>query len=162
MSDGGTTQWLDDDEMRFWRTFVITATLLESRLNHDLNETQGISHSDYTILVFLSEAPDQKLRMSTLAELMASSKSRLSHQVARMEKAGLVTRQECDSDGRGVLAVMLPEGRELLERAAPTHVTGVRRHVISRLSRAEQTAFADALERIQRGLSGDDEVAAAS
>ncbi len=58
--------------------------------------------------------------MSTLAELMASSKSRLSHQVARMEKAGLVTRQECDSDGRGVLAVMLPpEGRELLERAAP-------------------------------------------
>ncbi|RTL61906.1 MAG: MarR family transcriptional regulator [Pseudonocardiaceae bacterium] len=162
MSDGGTTQWLDDDEMRFWRSFIITATLLESRLNQNLSESHGITHSDYTILVFLSEAPGRRLRMSVLAELIASSKSRLSHQIARMEKAGLVARQECDSDGRGVLAALLPAGMELLERAAPTHVTAVRELVISQVTTVEQKSFADALERIHRTLSGDDEVAAAS
>lgn len=162
MSAAVAPQWLDDDEMRFWRSFIITATLLESRLNRDLVETNGISHSDYSILVVLSEAPDQQLRMSALADVIASSKSRLSHQIARMEKAGLVERQECDSDGRGVLAVMLPKGRELLERAAPIHVAGVRHHVISRLSTDEQRSFADALERIAHGLSDADEVAEAS
>ncbi|AEA22488.1 MarR family winged helix-turn-helix transcriptional regulator [Pseudonocardia benzenivorans] len=162
MSAAATPQWLDDDEMRFWRSFILTATLLESRLNRELVEGHGISHSDYSILVVLSEAPDHQMRMSALADFIASSKSRLSHQVARMEKAGLVERQECDSDGRGVLAVMLPKGRELLERAAPTHVAGVRDHVISRLSADEQRSFADALERVLQGLSGSDEVAEAS
>jgi DNA-binding MarR family transcriptional regulator len=155
-------QWLDDDEMRFWRSFIVTATLLESRLNRELVEAHGISHSDYTILVVLSETPGQQLRMSALAEVIASSKSRLSHQVARMERAGLIQRQECDSDGRGVLAVMLPKGRAVLEAAAPTHVRGVREHVISRLSADEQRTFAVALERVLTGLSGAEAAATAS
>lgn len=161
-SAGDAPQWLDDGEMRFWRSFIITASLLESRLNRELVEEHGISHSDYSILVVLSEAPGEQLRMSALAEIVASSKSRLSHQIARMEKAGLVERRECGDDGRGVLAALLPAGRALLEQAAPTHVRGVREHVISRVSAEEQARLADALERVLDGLVGGDREAAAS
>lgn len=159
---GDSPRWLDADEMRFWRSFIFTANLLESRLNRELVESHGISHSDYSILVVLSEAPGRSLRMTALAEVVASSKSRLSHQIARMETAGLVAREECGSDGRGVLAVLLPAGSALLDRAAPTHVRGVREHVISRMTRDEQRQLADALERVLAGLSGTDDEAKAS
>jgi DNA-binding MarR family transcriptional regulator len=155
-------QWLGAEEMRFWRSFIITATLLDAQLNRELMESHGISHSDYSILVVLSEAPQSRMRMSALAELIASSKSRLSHQIARMERAGLVRREECDSDGRGVLAVLLPAGHALLELAAPTHLRGVREHVVSRVTPEEQSVIADALERVLEGLGGGEAEAQAS
>ncbi len=138
--------------MRFWRSFIHTATLVEGRLNRELVEAHRISHADYVILVVLSESSDERMRMSALAEITASSKSRLSHQIARMERAGQVRREECTDDGRGILAVLLPPGRRLLEEAAPTHLRGVRQHVVDRVTPEEQQAIAVALERVFDGL----------
>ncbi|MGH3918619.1 MAG: MarR family winged helix-turn-helix transcriptional regulator, partial [Pseudonocardiaceae bacterium] len=124
----GTEQprWLNDSEMHAWRAYVVGKALLDSRLNRDLQEEHQLALADYELLVRLSEAPCQQARMSTLAEQVASSKSRISHQIGRMEKAGLVRRQECPSDGRGVVAALTSHGLQVLRDAAPTHVRGVR------------------------------------
>jgi DNA-binding MarR family transcriptional regulator len=92
--------------------------------------------------------------MSTLAEQVASSKSRISHQVGRMEKAGLVRRQECPSDGRGVIAVITSHGLQVVRGATPTHVQGVRDNLVGLLSDEERTVLAEVFERVISHLRG--------
>ena len=79
------TRWLTEDEQRSWRAWLAASLLLQDRLNRDLQEQTGMTMADYEILVRLSEAPDRRIRMSELAELTLSSRSRLSHQIDRME-----------------------------------------------------------------------------
>lgn len=141
-------RWLNDGEMRAWRAYVVGKALLDSRLNRDLQEEHQLALADYELLVRLSEAPCRQARMSTLAEQVASSKSRISHQIGRMEKAGLVRRQECPSDGRGVFAVLTSHGLQVLRSAAPTHVRGVRDNLVDLLSEDERAVLAEIFERI--------------
>jgi len=141
--------------MRTWRAYVVGKTLLDSRLHRDLQEEHHLALADYELLVRLSEAPCGRARMSTLAEQVASSKSRISHQIGRMEKAGLVRREECPSDGRGVFAVLTPHGREVLHSAAPTHVRGVRDNLVDLLSERERSVLADVFERVMSHLRGE-------
>lgn len=148
-------RWLDEDEMRAWRSYIVASHMLEYRLHRELQEGHGISHADYEILVRLSEQPGHQMRMSQLAVDVASSKSRISHQVARMETAGLLRRIGCPSDGRGVLAVLTEQGFDQLKRAAPTHVAGVRKHFVDLLSREEQAILAQVFDRVVTHLHGD-------
>ncbi|MEU4445013.1 MarR family transcriptional regulator [Actinosynnema sp. NPDC050801] len=141
-------RWLDDGEMRAWRNYVVGASMLADRLHRELQDGHGVSLADYEVLVRLSERPGRRMRMSQLADEVASSKSRVSHQVARMEREGLLRRRECRDDGRGVLAELTDEGMALLEASAPTHVEGVREHIIDLLSREEQRVVAEVFERI--------------
>lgn len=145
-------RWLDDDEMRAWRAYAVGSALLEYRLHRDLQEAHGLALADYELLVRLSEAPDGRIRMSLLAGLVASSKSRVSHQIARMEKDGLVLRKGCSSDGRGVFAVLTEHGQDVLRTAAPTHVEGVRAHLVDELSSEERTVLARVFERVTEAL----------
>ena len=142
------TRWLNAGEMRAWRAYVVGKAMLDSRLHHDLQQHHQLALADYELLVRLSEAPCGQVRMSILAEQVASSKSRISHQIARMEKAGLVRRQECPSDGRGVIAELTSHGRQVLRSAAPTHVRGVRANLIDLLSDDERTVLAEVFERV--------------
>jgi DNA-binding MarR family transcriptional regulator len=141
-------RWLSEQEARAWRAYVISKPLLEYRLHRELVESNDISLVDYEVLVRLSERPDCEMRMSELATETASSKSRISHQIARMESAGLVTRRQYSADGRGVVAALTEEGRRTLERSAPTHVAGVREHLVDMLSADEQRVLAQVFERI--------------
>ncbi|MFD0203722.1 MULTISPECIES: MarR family winged helix-turn-helix transcriptional regulator [Saccharothrix] len=141
-------RWLDDGEMRAWRNYVIGASMLADRLHRELQDGHGVSLADYEVLVRLSERPGRRMRMSQLADEVASSKSRVSHQVARMEREGLLRRRECPEDGRGVFAELTDEGMTLLETSAPTHVEGVREHMIDLLSRDEQEVVAKVFDRI--------------
>jgi DNA-binding MarR family transcriptional regulator len=141
--------------MRAWRAYAVGKALLDAQLNRDLQEEHQLALADYELLVRLSEAPSGQARMSTLAELVASSKSRISHQIGRMENAGLVQRQECPSDRRGVLAVLTSYGQEVLGRAAPTHVRGVRDHFIDLLSDQERLVLTEIFERVTRQLRPD-------
>ena len=100
-------RWLTDDEQRSWRAWLETNLLLSDRLEQELKASDGLSGPEYEVLVRLSEAPDRRLRMSDLASRTLSSKSRLSHQVSRMEQDGLVRREECLEDRRGAWAVRL-------------------------------------------------------
>nr|WP_086780462.1 MarR family transcriptional regulator [Crossiella equi] len=140
--------------MRAWRAYIIGSQLLAYQLNRELQEGHDLTLADYEILVRLSEQPDLRMRMSQLAGVVASSKSRLSHQIGRMEKAGLAVRVECASDGRGVYAQLTESGLRRLREAAPAHVEGVRKHLIDLLDPTEHTALATVFEKLTEHLSG--------
>ena len=119
--------WLSAEEQRAWRAYVVGSTWLMDQLDRDLQTRHGISMSEYEVLVRLSEAPGRRCRMAVLSDALRHSRSRMTHTVARLERAGLVCREAAATDGRGVDAVLLDPGLQLLQRAAPDHVRGVRR-----------------------------------
>ena len=133
----GVPRWLTDDEQRTWRGWLALSGLLQSQVGSDLLADTGLSTADYQVLVNLSEAPDRRLRMAELASRIDWSKSRLSHQFARMEARGLVKREECPSDARGAFAVLTDHGMDEIRRAAPFHVESVRRHFVDLLEPTE-------------------------
>src|SRR5690349_23546750 len=115
-------------------------TLLFDRLDEELRRAHDISLVEYEILVRLSER-DGQMRMAALADALAHSRSRVTHTVTRMEKVGLVLRSRSDEDGRGIIASLTDKGQDLLERAAPTHVEGVRRHLVDLAGDADFAAL---------------------
>ncbi|MFG2012523.1 MarR family winged helix-turn-helix transcriptional regulator [Micromonospora sp. NPDC048868] len=146
---GVMTRWLNPDEQRTWRAYLTASRALMEALDRELQRDAGMPHAYYEILVRLSEAPQRRLRMSDLAEASGSSRSRLSHAVARLEAAGWVRREECPTDRRGQIAVLTDEGFATLAAAAPGHVEGVRRHLFDALSPAQ----VDQLRRISETLA---------
>ena len=153
---GGMTRWLTEEEQRLWRGWLAASMLLPERLNRDLQEQHDLTGTDYQVLVELSESPERRMRMSTLAERTQLSRSRLSHQIDRMTRAGLVTRQECAQDGRGMLAVLTEQGWETIVAAAPDHVESVRRHLVDRLTPEQFAAFGEACITVAEALRAED------
>jgi DNA-binding MarR family transcriptional regulator len=123
------THWLNESQQRSWRALVLGSTLLMDRLDDDLRRRHDISLAEYEILVRLSENGGQ-LRMAQLADALAHSRSRVTHTIKRMERTLLVERMNSPEDGRGVVAHLTERGRLLLENSAPTHVNGVRDHLL--------------------------------
>ncbi|MCG5212524.1 MarR family transcriptional regulator [Streptosporangium soli] len=126
-------RWLTTVEQRAWRSHLSAHKLLMHRLDRELHGF-GLSLNDYEILVNLSENPHRRMRMSDLADITIQSRSRLSHQISRMESARLVIRESCDDDRRGTYAVLTDHGWETIQRVAPHHVAGVREHFIDLLT----------------------------
>jgi DNA-binding MarR family transcriptional regulator len=150
--------WLTEAEQCAWRTHLDVNRLLTYQMEKDL-QPFGLTMNDYEILVNLSEAEDRRLRMTDLAAATLQSKSRLSHQVTRMESAGLVKREHCESDRRGLFAVLTDQGMATMREVAPHHVASVRRHFIDMLTpeqleqlRASLAPVADQLRK-RRGKS---------
>lgn len=143
-----TTQWLSRDEMRAWRALLGAQHRLQRVLDLELQATHGTSLHDHEVLIILSEQPDGSCRMADLADLLALSRSGLTRRVDRMADAGLVTRERCPSDGRGVDARITAAGLKALEEATPAHVAGVRRHFVDTLEPAQLALLADALEKV--------------
>ena len=127
--DDDPVRWLDDRQQHSWRALVMGTTLLFDRLDEELRRAYDISLVEYEILVRLSER-DGQMRMAALADALAHSRSRVTHTVTRMEKAGLVQRSRSDDDGRGIVASLTDKGHDLLVRSAPSHVQGVREHLV--------------------------------
>ena len=126
-------RWLTPSEQLAWRRTIAGAILLVDHLDRDLRNAHDLTLADYEILVHLSEAEDQRLRMADLADAALVSRSRLTHRVNRLSSRGLAAREACPTDKRGTFAVLTPDGKALLERAAPTHVESVRTHLIDQL-----------------------------
>ncbi|MBX6169814.1 MAG: MarR family transcriptional regulator [Thermobispora bispora] len=144
--------WLTPQEQRAWRAHLAAHRLLFLQLDRELQGT-GLSLNDYEILVYLSESPGRRMRMSELADATIQSRSRLSHQISRMEAAGLVTRQDCEDDRRGTFAVLTDHGWETIQRVAPDHVASVRRHFIDLMTPEQVSAleqiYAPIIEHLQ-------------
>jgi DNA-binding MarR family transcriptional regulator len=151
-------RWLTDEEQRAWRAYIQLAQLLMRQLDRDLHPF-GLSMHDYEILVELSEATRNRLRMTELADRTAQSRSRLSHQVSRMESRGLVVREDCEGDKRGTFAVLTELGAEVIGQVAPHHVASVRRHFIDQLAGdglgAITGAFEPLLDRLRQTRDRD-------
>lgn len=124
------TQWLSESEQHGWRGFLLASRLVMDQLNRELQDSHDISLTDYGILVRLSEEPDRALRMTELAASSGLSKSRLSHQMRRLEQRGLTSRSVCPDDARGTLGTLTDLGFTTLKEASHPHVDGVRAHLL--------------------------------
>ena len=148
-----TGTWLSDDEQRVWRTYLRMSSLLPAALNRELQQDSGLTLPEYEVLVQLSEAPQHRLRPFQICDALTWEQSRLSHQLTRMERRGLVCRQECAADGRGAFVELTAAGEEAIGAAAARHVAAVRRLVFDRLSDAQRAAFEEACTAIVSAVS---------
>lgn len=130
-------QWLSPEEQKAWRAFLRAVSLVMEVLNQDIENEKGISLNEYEVLAHLSESPGRTIRMSNLADRLVHSRSRLTHTVRRLEDAGLVKREPCADDRRGVNCILTEKGFEYLVSAAPSHVNSVRRVLVDKLGRED-------------------------
>lgn len=151
-------RWLTPSEMRAWLALRSVIRLVDTALDRDLRSRSGLSHDDFQILAQLSNALENRIRMSALAELVLISPSALTYRVNQLEKAGLVRREECQTDKRGALTALTTKGKELLRKIAPGHVACVRRLIFDQLSSEQVNRFGDTLEDIVGGLGRTDEL----
>jgi DNA-binding MarR family transcriptional regulator len=147
------TRWLSAAEQETWRSFVAGSLAFFAAVDAQLQRDSGMPLAYYEILVQLSEAPEQALRMSQLAGATATSKSRVSHAVARLQERGWVRRTDCPTDRRGQIAQLTEEGYAVLAAAAPGHVEQVRRTLFDVLS-PEQTGQLHAITDAIRAAVG--------
>lgn len=150
-----TTRWLDSDEQRAWRGYRRLFTLLEARLARDLAEDSDLSMPDYTVLSNLAEAKERRWRVSELADRMQWSQSRLSHHITRMEKRGLVTREQVAEDGRGAVVVLTRQGLRATAAATPGHMASIRKHMIDLLNPEQLATLGDVAEIVIEHLDAE-------
>ena len=145
-------RWLDERELRAWRSLQFMQMRLEGELARQLAADSSLSYPDYLVLVALTDRSDGRMRLFELADALGWEKSRLSHQVARMTTRGLVAKERCESDRRGAFVVITELGREEIEAAAPGHVDAVRRLFVDRLAPDQLDAIGDAAEAVLAAL----------
>jgi DNA-binding MarR family transcriptional regulator len=142
---------LTDAELAAWRGFLRVHTALAKQLDAQLVAVHNLPLSSYDVLVTLRSAPDHRLRMAELADRALLSRSGMTRLVDRLEKEGLLLRDTCESDARGCFAVLTEAGHELLARARPTHLDGVRAGFLGHLEPQELDRLAELWERMLPG-----------
>ncbi|MPY95070.1 MAG: MarR family transcriptional regulator [Acidimicrobiia bacterium] len=151
-----TATWLDDREQQAWRGLLAMQAKLDGRLRRSLQRDSGLSDADYAVLVNLSEAPGGRLRVFELVAALDWEKSRLSHQLRRMEQRGLLEREGCETDRRGSFVVLTEPGRRAIEAAAPHHVNEVRRWFVDALTGAQLEALTEITAAVLANLGADE------
>ncbi len=155
-------RWLTDEEQQAWRQWLDLGARITNALSRELQLDSTISLADYEVLVNLSESPDHRQRVVALAEEIKWERSRLSHQITRMAKRGLVRREACDKDGRGAFVILEEQGLEAITAAAPGHVEAVRHMMFDGLSAEQLAAFRDVLAHIEPQVADQEERIAAA
>ncbi|RBM10961.1 MarR family winged helix-turn-helix transcriptional regulator [Streptomyces sp. PT12] len=141
-------RWLNQEEKAAWDSFIRMQETLIGRLSRRVQADSGMSAADYTVLVSLTAKDDGRMRFLDLAKRVEWEKSRMSHQVTRMAKRGLVAREECPDDGRGAFIVATPAGYRAIEEAAPQHVEHVRRLFIDALTPSQLSTLGQICKRV--------------
>ena len=149
-----TPRWLNAGEMKAWRRYIIASRRLLEALDLDL-ASHELSMADYEVLAQLSDAPERRMRMSELADVAMLSRSRLSHRIKVMEKAGWVKREACPEDKRGYFAVMTAKGWKAIVSAAPDHVESVRTRFVDHLTKEDQRVLSEIFERVTHSLKAN-------
>lgn len=149
------TRWLDENEQRAWRAYLEATRRFSDAVDTQLQRDAGMPHAYYEILVRLSEAPDRAMRMRDLAAASLTSRSRLSHAVARLEERGWVRRAGCPTDKRGQVAQLTDEGFQALAAAAPGHVERVRSALLDALTPDQVQQLSEISEAMSRNLTGE-------
>jgi DNA-binding MarR family transcriptional regulator len=144
---------LDERELRAWRGMLRVHASLTKALDAQLEAAHGLPLSSYEVLMYLADAPEEKMRMSELASSVILSRSGLTRLVDRLEREGLLERQSCPSDARGAFAKLTPAGRAKLHAARSTHLDGVRALFLHRLSATELDALAETWEKVLPGAA---------
>jgi DNA-binding MarR family transcriptional regulator len=140
-------------ELGAWRGMLRVHTALVRELDAELDAAHGLPLSSYDVLIYLQSAPGRRLRMAELADSVLLSRSGVTRLVDRLEREGLLVRDACESDGRGLFAVLTDKGEELLAKARPTHLAGVRERFLRHFSEDELRTLARFWERVHPGAA---------
>lgn len=151
-AEGKTPRWLNEQEQEFWRLLLAANRKIDRTIDIALQQANGLTSSEFAVLVTLSEAPSREMRLRDLCAELDWDRSRASHQITRMERRGLVNKFKYEADGRGVIITLTADGMERLKEAAPSHVETVRRLVIDDLNHEDIPV----LNRFYRGILADD------
>jgi DNA-binding MarR family transcriptional regulator len=151
------TRWLDEPQSHLWRSWLRLNQELPGLLAELLNRDSGLSVADYAVLVPLSESSDGRLRARDLRREILWDRSRLSHHLGRMEKRGLIVREECEEDSRGAVVCLTDAGRAAIEGAAPGHAEATRRYFFDLLSDDEIAVLTTVFDRVLANLDTDDQ-----
>ncbi|MEU5884895.1 MarR family winged helix-turn-helix transcriptional regulator [Spirillospora sp. NPDC047279] len=135
-------------ELIVWRTLLRAQVQISRRLQSDLLADHDLALGSYDVLMHLGEAPHGRLRMNDLADRVLLSRSGLTRLVDRLQREGLVGRESCSSDARGLFAVLTPAGHARLAAATPTYQQGVRDYVLSRLDDDDLRQFGMILDKL--------------
>ncbi|MDG6103885.1 MarR family winged helix-turn-helix transcriptional regulator [Dactylosporangium aurantiacum] len=146
-------RWLTSTELDTWMNLVQVLMLLPTALDRQLREEAGIPHAYYQILATLSDEPDHAMRMTSLARLVGTTTTRLSHAVTSLEERGWVRRRACATDKRGQIAALTDAGMDVLRAAAPGHVAEVRRRIFEHLTQDDVTRLRDITAKIVPALN---------
>jgi DNA-binding MarR family transcriptional regulator len=139
---------LDERELAAWKGFLRAHSEVVAHLDEELQRSHDLPLSSYEVLLYLAGSDDGRLRMGDLAERLLLSRSGLTRLVDRLERRGLVYRERCKEDARGLFAHITDDGRELFEAARPGHLDGVRRHFLARLEDEELDSLAAVWRRL--------------
>src|SRR5262245_22496254 len=151
MSNHSADQLLDVDELAAWRGMLRVHAGLVKALDAELAGTHGLPLSSYEVLLFLADSPGGRLRMAELADAVLLSRSGLTRLVDRMEREGLIRREQCPNDARGWYAAITRTGLETFRSARETHLAGVRERFLAHFSRDELRGLAELWERVEPG-----------
>jgi len=138
-----------EGELAAWRGFLRTHAGLVKELDADLEAQHQLPLTSYDVLTTLADQPQGRMRMRDLADAVVLSRSGLTRLVDRLQREGLLEREQCASDARGAYAVLTETGRARLREAQPLHRDGVRRRFLSRFSAEELRVLANFWERLQ-------------
>jgi len=138
--------WLDDDEQKAWRSYLLMRRTLETHLTRHLQREYGLSESDFEILVNLSESETGRMRAFELGQATQWEKSRMSHHLSRMEKRGLIRKEACDA--RYPEIVLTDAGLEAIKACAPAHAARVRELFVDVLGPERMTVLGEASDDV--------------
>ncbi len=147
------TEPLTETQEHVWRALLRLTTRLPARLTRQLEDDCGLSLACVDVLVGLAGRPDGRTRVGVLARALGWERSRLSHQVARMERDGLVRRDTCDDDGRGSCVVITGAGRHAVGSAAPVHAALARALVVDALTDDQLVRFGTLVDTVLRRIA---------
>lgn len=143
------------EELAVWRTHIETFDIVRARVESRLHQDSQLSGGDYRVLLALHEADEHTLRSSTLAAHIEWERSRLSGQLGRMEKRGLLRREPCAEDARGSYVVLTDEGRHAFRASTLPHLNAIKELFVDALSPEQLTALSDAAAAMRRHLNLD-------
>ena len=149
------TVWLTEQQQKDWRAFLSVLALLPEQFSRDLQVSADLTFGDYEIFVRLSERENRSMRMSELADLTLASRSRLTHQIDRLESQGFVERRPCEDDKRGSWATLTEKGWAKLVATAPAHVDSVREHLVDVLTPEEFETLGKLSRKILSSLDAE-------
>jgi DNA-binding MarR family transcriptional regulator len=142
---------LDRDELAAWRGMLRVHSDMTRVLDAELTHRHGLPLTSYEVLLFLADSPDGRMRMSELADSVLLSRSGLTRLVDRLERDGLLKREQCEEDARGYFAAITDRGRALFNEARRTHLAGVRERFLSRFSRDDLRTLGELWEKVPHG-----------
>ncbi|WP_307873127.1 MarR family winged helix-turn-helix transcriptional regulator [Paractinoplanes ovalisporus] len=149
----GTRRFPTQAELGIWRDYLETGEAVRTEMAARLHEASGLSTGDYAVLLALSEAPGQRLRSSELAATIGWERSRVSHHLGRMEKRGLIRREECATDNRGAEVVLAPDGLAAFQGATRPHLRDIREIFVDALTPAQLEAAGEIAAALRAHLA---------